>query len=185
MRKKNSSFDSDVDDIDSISSDSVISLKTSYTKRRKHLSSQQGVIFKFNERTWKSLVSVFDKQIIDEYQSFDTPPVLLEKDGVNLNIAGPSSYGNLYSMIDGKSMITISDGKGTVNPLTLEIVQNGVAVERTFDTIPSMVLMDENLDVYIKNLKIIIDKYKNLGYEDFKFFFSEIIKLFFKIICKR
>jgi len=164
MRKKNSSFDSDVDDIDSISSDSVISLKTSYTKRRKHLSSQQGVIFKFNERTWKSLVSVFDKQIIDEYQSFDTPPVLLEKDGVNLNIAGPSSYGNLYSMIDGKSMITISDGKGTVNPLTLEIVQNGVAVERTFDTIPSMVLMDENLDVYvIEEGGIIFGEYNEVG----------------------
>lgn len=31
---------------------------------------------------------------------------------------------------------------------------------------------DDNLDVYIKNLKIIIDKYKDLGYEDFKFFFS-------------
>ena len=31
---------------------------------------------------------------------------------------------------------------------------------------------DGNLDKYIDNLKIIIDKYKSVGYEDFKFFFS-------------
>lgn len=31
---------------------------------------------------------------------------------------------------------------------------------------------DGNLDIYLKNLKIIIDKYTDLGYKDFKFFFS-------------
>ena len=31
---------------------------------------------------------------------------------------------------------------------------------------------DGNLDKYIDNLKIIIEKYKSVGYEDFKFFFS-------------
>jgi organic radical activating enzyme len=31
---------------------------------------------------------------------------------------------------------------------------------------------DDNLEKYIDNLKIIIDKYKSVGYEDFKFFFS-------------
>jgi organic radical activating enzyme len=31
---------------------------------------------------------------------------------------------------------------------------------------------DGNLDIYLKNLKIIINKYTDLGYKDFKFFFS-------------
>jgi hypothetical protein len=147
MRKKENSFSSETD----ITSDTVITLRSSYTKRRKHLSSQQGVIFKFNERTWKSILPAFDRQIIDEYQSFDTPIVLLEKDGENLNIANSSSYGNFYSMIDGKSMMTEVNSSGTasVKPLTLEIVQNGVTIERTFETIPSMLIMDEGSNVYV------------------------------------
>jgi len=31
---------------------------------------------------------------------------------------------------------------------------------------------DDNLDVYLKNLKIIIDRYKSVGYKHYKFFFS-------------
>lgn len=31
---------------------------------------------------------------------------------------------------------------------------------------------DGNLEIYLKNLKIIIDRYKDLGYQNFKFFFS-------------
>jgi organic radical activating enzyme len=31
---------------------------------------------------------------------------------------------------------------------------------------------DDNLDVYIKNLEIIIERYKKVGYKHFKFFFS-------------
>lgn len=147
MRKKENSFSSETD----ITSDTVITLRSSYTKRKKHLSSQQGVIFKFNERTWKSILPAFDRQIIDEYQSFDTPIVLLEKDGENLNIANSSSYGNFYSMIDGKSMMTevSSSGTASVKPLTLDIIQNGVTAERTFETIPSMLIMDEESNVYV------------------------------------
>jgi len=165
-RKKNSSFNPDTDDLDVISSDSVISLQASYTKKRKHLSSQQGIIFKFNERAWKSTVPIFDFQVIDEYQNFDTPIVLLQKDGENLNIANSSSYGNIYSMIDGKSMLSevSSDGKASIKPLTLDIVQNGVAIQRTFDTIPSMVLMDEELNVYIVDEEgIVFGEYSDLS----------------------
>jgi len=31
---------------------------------------------------------------------------------------------------------------------------------------------EDNLDIYLKNLSIIIEKYKSVGYENFKFFFS-------------
>ena len=31
---------------------------------------------------------------------------------------------------------------------------------------------DDNLDVYIKNLEIIIERYKKVGYKHYKFFFS-------------
>lgn len=31
---------------------------------------------------------------------------------------------------------------------------------------------DDNLEIYLKNLKFIIDRYKDLGYQNFKFFFS-------------
>lgn len=164
MRKKSSSFDSN--NIESISTDTVISLRASYTRRRKHLSSQQGVIFKFKERTWKSAIPAFDAQIIDEYQAFDTPVVLLQKDGENLEIASASSYGNLYSMIDGKSMLSevSDDGKASVRPLTLDIIQNGISVERTFDTIPSMILMDEALNVYVIDEEgIVFGEYKTIS----------------------
>ncbi len=151
MRSKNSSFNPESDNPSDLSTDTCVSLKASYTKRRKSLGSAQSVIFKFDERTWESTFSSFDRQIIDENQCFDTPITLLTKDGIDLKFAASSSYGNFYSLIDMKSMMTTptSDGTASIRPLTLDIVQNGITVERTFDTIPSMVLLDDDFNVYI------------------------------------
>jgi hypothetical protein len=165
LRKKNSSYSS-TDDIDDITTDSPISLKANYTKRKKNLSSQQSVQFIFKGRTWKSAFSAFDRQIIDEYQNFDVPVSLLSRDGENLRLASASSYGNLYSMIDGKEMLSVTPAEGTasVRPLILDIVQNGVTVTRTFDTIPCMVVMDDDSNIYIIDEGgIIFDTYNEVG----------------------
>lgn len=150
LRIKLSTFDPETDNIEDLSTDSCVSLKASYTKRRKHLASPQSVIFKFDERTWKSTFFLFDRQIIDENQGFDVPITLLSKDNTNLKYADASSYGNFYSTIDMKPMMTApSDGRASIRPLTLDIVQEGVTVERTFDTIPSMVILDDDFNVYV------------------------------------
>ncbi len=165
LRKKNSSY-SPTDNIDDITTDYPVSLKANYTKRKKNLSSQQSVQFLFKGRTWKSSFSAFDKQIIDEYQNFDVPITLLSRDGENLEFSSSSSYGNFYSMIDGKEMLTevSSDGKASIKPLTLDIVQSGTTVTRTFETIPSMVILDDEFNVYIiEKDGIIFNTYNEVG----------------------
>lgn len=166
LRKKSSSFDSTADDITDITTDTVVSLAASYTKRRKTFESSQSVIFKFDGRSWKSAFfpELLDRQVIDETKAFDTPIVLLSKSSPNLDIAGSSSYGNFYSMTDGKAMMgDVVDGAASIIPLTIDIIQDGVSVSRTFDTIPAMLLLDEEFSVYVVNEGgIIFGEYKQL-----------------------
>jgi hypothetical protein len=168
-RKKELGFDPDTENIKSISTDSYVSLVSYYTKRRKSFESSQASIFEFNGRTWKSLISSFDKQIIDEKQAFDTPITLLKKSGSSLYVPSDSGTGSFHSMIDGKSLITdpISIGggiKASVKPLVLDIVQNGETVERTFESIPAMVVLDQDFNVYAINEDgIIFSEYKDLS----------------------
>lgn len=166
LRKKESGFDSATDDITDITTDTVISLAASYTRRRKTFESSQSVIFKFDGRSWKSAIfpDLVDKQIIDETKAFDTPIVLLSKDSPNLNIAGSSAYGNFYSLMDGKAMMgDVVDGAASVIPLTIDIIQDGATVSRTFDTIPAMLLLDEEFNVYVVNEGgILFGEYKQL-----------------------
>jgi hypothetical protein len=166
LRKKDSSFNPETDDIKDITTDTYISLSASYTKRRKTFESVQSVIFKFNTRTWKSAIlpNIFDQQVIDETKGFDTPVVLLSKNSESLYIANNSSYGSFYSLLDGKEMMTTPiDGVASIVPLTLDIVQDGVTVQRIFNTIPSMLLLDEEFNVYVVNEGgIIFGEYKDL-----------------------
>lgn len=167
LRKKDSTFDPETGDITDITTDIYVSLAASYTRRRKTFESAQSVIFKFNSRTWKSAIlpDVVDQQVIDESKAFDTPIVLLLKDAENLNIATSNSYGNFYSLLDGKEMMTTPvGGAASIVPLTIDIVQNGVTVQRTFNTIPSMLLLDEEFNVYVVNDGgIIFGEYKDLS----------------------
>jgi len=167
LRKKDSTFDPETGDITDIATDTYISLAASYTKRRKTFESSQSVIFKFNSRTWKSAIlpDIVDQQVIDESKAFDTPLVLLSKNSENLNIAEGGSYGSFYSLLDGKEMMTTPvDGASSIIPLTIDIVQNGVTVQRTFNTIPSMLLLDEEFNVYVVNDGgIIFGEYKDLA----------------------
>jgi hypothetical protein len=167
LRKKDSTFDPETGDITDIETDTYVSLAASYTKRRKTFESSQSVIFKFNSRTWKSAIlpEVVDQQVIDESKAFDTPLVLLSKNSENLNIAEGDSYGSFYSLLDGKEMMTTPvDGAASIIPLTIDIVQNGVTVQRTFNTIPSMLLLDEEFNVYVVNDGgIIFGEYKDLS----------------------
>ena len=166
LRKKDSSFNPETDDIKDITTDTYISLSASYTKRRKTFESVQSVIFKFNTRTWKSAIlpNIFDQQVIDETKGFDTPVVLLSKSSESLYVANSSSYGSFYSLLDGKEMMTTPiDGVASIVPLTLDIVQDGVTVQRIFNTIPSMLLLDEEFNVYVVNEGgIIFGEYKDL-----------------------
>lgn len=176
LRIKSNTFDPETDNIEDLSTDSCVALKASYTKRRKHLASPQSVIFKFDERTWKSTFYLFDRQIIDENQGFDVPITLLSKDSANLKYADASSYGNFYSTIDMKPMMTTpSDGRASIRPLTLDIVQEGVTVERIFDTIPSMVILDDDFNVYvIEEDGIIFGEYETYPGEETVIGISEI-----------
>ena len=166
LRVKDATFDSTIDDITDITTDTFVSLAASYTKRRKTFESSQSVIFKFDGRSWKSAVfpNIVDHQIIDETKAFDTPVVLLSKDSPNINIASSSANGNFYSLMDGKAMMgDVVDGVASVIPLTIDIIQDGVAVSRTFDTIPAMLLLDEEFNVYVVNEGgIIFGEYKQL-----------------------
>ena len=165
LRKKDSSFDPTSDDIEDITSDTYSALSASYTRRRKMFESSQSVIFEFNERTWEStLFPAFDKQVIDENKSFDTPITLLSKNTTNLNVANSASYGSFYSLMDGKDMMTTPiDNKASIKPLILDIVQEGVTITRTFDTIPAMLLLDEEFNVYVvEDNGIIFSEYKEL-----------------------
>jgi hypothetical protein len=165
LRKKDSSFDPTADDIEDITSDTYSALSASYTRRRKMFESSQSVIFEFNERTWESgLFPAFDKQVIDENKSFDTPITLLSKNTTNLNVANSASYGSFYSLMDGKEMMTAPiDNKASIKPLILDIVQEGVTITRTFDTIPAMLLLDEEFNVYVvEDNGIIFSEYKQL-----------------------
>ena len=166
LRKKDSSFNPETDDEKDITTDTYISLSASYTKRRKTFESVQSVIFKFNSRTWKSAIlpDLVDQQVIDEFKAFDTPVVLLSKSSEGLSIADDSAYGNFYSLLDGKEMMTTPvDGVASITPLVIDIVQGGVTVERTFNTIPSMLLLDEEFNVYVVNEGgIIFGTYKDL-----------------------
>lgn len=149
LRKKVSTFDPDADDIKDIDTDTYVSLVASYTKRRKSLESAQSIIFDFDKVTWPSLFPTFDNQVIDENSAFDTPITLLSADETSLNVADAESAGNFYSMLDGRSMITdVVDNIASVNPLIIDIVQDGVTIQRTFDTIPAMVVLDEQFNVY-------------------------------------
>ena len=166
LRKKDSSFNPETDDETDITTDTYISLSASYTKRRKTFESVQSVIFKFNSRTWKSAIlpGSVDQQVIDETRAFDTPVVLLSKSSESLSIADDSAYGNFYSLLDGKEMMTTPvDGVASITPLVIDIVQSGVTVQRTFNTIPSMLLLDEEFNVYVVNEGgIIFGTYKDL-----------------------
>jgi hypothetical protein len=166
LRKKDSSFNPETDDEEDITTDTYISLSASYTKRRKTFESVQSVIFKFNSRTWKSAIlpDLVDQQVIDEFGAFDTPVVLLSKSSESLYIADDSAYGNFYSLLDGKEMMTTPvDGVASITPLVIDVVQGGVTVERTFNTIPSMLLLDEEFNVYVVNEGgIIFGTYKDL-----------------------
>lgn len=166
LRKKDSSFNPETDDEKDITTDTYISLSASYTKRRKTFESVQSVIFKFNSRTWKSAIlpDLVDQQVIDEFRAFDTPVVLLSKNSESLYIADDSAYGNFYSLLDGKEMMTTPvDGVASITPLVIDIVQSGVTVQRTFNTIPSMLLLDEEFNVYVVNEGgIIFGTYKDL-----------------------
>lgn len=167
LRKKESSFDPETDDISNIATDTYISLAASYTKRIKTFESAQSTVFKFNSRTWESAIfpEIFDRQVIDESKAFDTPVVLFSKDGENLSIADDSSYGSFYSLLDGKEMMTTPvDGVASITPLVIDVVQGGVTVQRTFNTIPSMLLLDEEFNVYVVNEGgIIFGEYKDLA----------------------
>ena len=166
LRKKENGFDPNTSDIEDVSTDTYISLSASYTKRRKTLESSQGVIFKFDSRTWKSVIlpEIVDKQVIERSNAFDTPIVLFSKDGQTLSIPGELFTGNFYSMLDGKSMMTPPvDGVASILPLTIDLEQNGEIIERTFDTIPAMLLLDEEFNVYVVNEGgIIFGEYKQL-----------------------
>jgi hypothetical protein len=166
LRKKDSSFNPETDDEEDITTDTYISLSASYTKRRKTFESVQSVIFKFNSRTWKSAIlpDLVDQQVIDEFGAFDTPVVLLSKSSESIYIADDSAYGNFYSLLDGKEMMTTPvDGVASITPLVIDVVQGGVTVERTFNTIPSMLLLDEEFNVYVVNEGgIIFGTYKDL-----------------------
>ncbi len=168
LRKKESSFDPDLNSIDDINTDTYVSLAAAYTKRKKSISSTQSTIFKFSERTWKSTFSMFDKQLIDETKNFDTPVSLLNKDGNDLSTPIPGATGNFYSLLDGKELATVifedtGTYYGTVNPLKISINQGGVEIERTFDSIPAMVILDEELNVYyIEENGIIFEQYNQI-----------------------
>ena len=165
LRKKDSGFDPAADDIEDITSDTYSALSASYTRRRKMFESSQSVIFEFNERTWESgLFPAFDKQVIDENKSFDTPITLLSKNTTNLNVANSASYGSFYSLMDGKDMMTTPiDNKASIKPLILDIIQEGITITRTFDTIPAMLLLDEEFNVYVvEDNGIIFSEYKEL-----------------------
>jgi hypothetical protein len=75
-----------------------------------------------------------------------------------------------------KPMMTApSDGRASIRPLTLDIVQEGVTVERTFDTIPSMVILDDDFNVYvIEEDGIIFGEYQTYPGEETVIGISEI-----------
>lgn len=96
----------------------------------------------------------FFRKLVDTNSPIDSPISLLNKDstGNSLLISGNTlpTERNIFSLTDGEEFLNIlSDGnKASVKPLSLPIEVDGVTVQRVFEGIPKMVLMDELNNIY-------------------------------------
>jgi hypothetical protein len=133
---------------------------TSATRSKRFFGTNPRVVkFVFNERGRGF------RKIIDPDLPLDSKISLLSlsSDKSTLSVKSASSYGNFYSPIDGFPFMQINDGKGSIKPLVLtfempiydvdevtkQVVQVGVeTITRTFDDVPSMVMMDDKFDLY-------------------------------------
>lgn len=127
-----------------------------FTKSNKKGKKSGRVTFKFNHN------GKGNNTYIDANQTTDSPFALFKKVGEDLVIA---ESGNMYSPIDGLEFLEVdSNGnKASVKPLVLtfeipitqvdetsgEIIQVGSeSIERTFDNIPMMAIIDDESNVY-------------------------------------
>lgn len=97
---------------------------------------------------------LFFRKLVDTNSPIDSPISLLNKDisGNSLLVSGSESptNRNMFSLVDGEEFLNVlSDGsKASVKPLSLPIEVDGVTVQRVFDGIPKMILMDEMNNIY-------------------------------------
>ncbi len=149
---------------------------TSFTKSKKKGGKNLQVRFEFKSRGESSF---FLKKIFDPGQTLDAPITLLEIDDNTLKVRESGNYGNFISPIDDYEFMTVEDGLGTIKPLQLEFdvditetnpdtgeveVTGTQTVIRTFDEIPSMVILDEEFNLYfIDSEGIIFDNDFNIS----------------------
>lgn len=130
-----------------------------FTKSTKKAGKPTQVEFQFKS---KSTSTALNSKNIDPNQTLDVPLQLLENTNGTLKV---SSFGNIYSPVDGEAFLNIKEAEkvASVKPLILNLevpvfstdpvsglpVQTGSdIVTRTFDNIPKMVLMDDEFNVY-------------------------------------
>lgn len=156
-----SSMDVDLDSLRNVSPDFSFPVTFAPTITRSRKRRKNIVRFLFNQR------GDGGKRIIDPDQTLDAPLVLLSEGesnaGKTLKIRESGSTGSFRSPLDGFSFTSFVDGTGSVKPLDLtfelpeysfnettgELIQTGTTiVNRTFDDIPSMCIMDEEFNMY-------------------------------------
>lgn len=138
-------------------------------------------MFKDRGRTPSFFPEIFAKYV-EENQNIDSPIHLVELDNNSLLVAtSDGGFGNLISPKDNYNFLTINSENlsANVKPLSLEFevpifdldssgnpVQTGTElVTRTFDGIPSLAIMDEQLNLYfIHEDGIVFESDSNGGY---------------------
>lgn len=138
-------------------------------------------MFKDRGRTPSFFPEIFAKYV-EENQNIDSPIHLVELDNNDLIIATSNGgFGNLISPKDDYNFLTINSDNlsASTKPLSLEFevptfdvdengnpIQTGTeVVTRTFDGIPSLAIMDEQLNLYfIHEDGIIFEQDANGGY---------------------
>lgn len=127
-----------------------------FTKSKKKAGDATLVEFQFKDR---GSSTGLNSKNIDPNQTIDAPLFFMGKGGSQLSL---EANGNLYSPLDGKAFLNINGDKASVKSLTIELevpiittdanglpVQSGTdIVERTFDRIPMLALMDDEFNVY-------------------------------------
>jgi hypothetical protein len=128
-----------------------------FTKSTKKAGKHRTVEFKFKNRAESSTLK---KKYIDPNQTIDSP---LGAFSIDNNFLKVTANGNLYSPIDSAEFLNISGNSASVKPLTLILeipimsvdsvtgfqTQTGVQnIDRTFDGIPMMAIMDDDFNLY-------------------------------------
>jgi len=108
------------------------------------------VEFKFNNRAESFSIGkwIAIKRVIDDAQTLDAPFRLIKRDENSLIMPSASEKGEFVSMVDGFSDFT-KDDKTSVKPVVLKfgtLGEDGFSL--TYDTIPSVAIMDDEFNVY-------------------------------------